>query len=187
MRRFQRCVHHPKYSYLPFYCFIMNATRSQLHGPTDFNGKKALVNWPSVAVYASMETWPSGRRRSPAKGVDGKPSRGFESHRLRHFQTPNPSKGPDWGLYSFCFKGRWLGHSPSGDRALDAEWVSEWPASLFKRPSTVTGRRETSMYFQWFAGFSRDRPRCLILWGKGVVTPRAAVLPQCFGGAPITA
>ena len=27
--------------------------------------------------------WPSGRRRSPAKGVGGKPSRGFESLRLR--------------------------------------------------------------------------------------------------------
>ena len=25
-------------------------------------------------------------RRSPAKGVDGKPSRGFESHRLRHYR-----------------------------------------------------------------------------------------------------
>ena len=62
----------------------MNTTRSQLHGPTDFNGKKALVNWPSVAVYASMETWPSGRRRSPAKGVGEESSRGFESLRLRH-------------------------------------------------------------------------------------------------------
>jgi hypothetical protein len=29
--------------------------------------------------------WPSGRRRSPAKGVGPKGSRGFESHRLRHF------------------------------------------------------------------------------------------------------
>jgi hypothetical protein len=65
----------------------MNATRSQLHGPTDFNGKKALVNWPSVAVYASAETWPSGRRRSPAKGVGEESSRGFESLRLRH-KTP---------------------------------------------------------------------------------------------------
>ena len=62
----------------------MNTTRSQLHGPTDFNGKKALVNWPSVAVYASTETWPSGRRRSPAKGVGEESSRGFESLRLRH-------------------------------------------------------------------------------------------------------
>ena len=31
-----------------------------------------------------METWPSGRRHTPAKGADGKPSRGFESLRLRH-------------------------------------------------------------------------------------------------------
>jgi hypothetical protein len=29
--------------------------------------------------------WPSGRRRSPAKGVGPKGSRGFESHRLRHY------------------------------------------------------------------------------------------------------
>ncbi len=39
-----------------------------------------IVTW----INPQMETWPSGRRRSPAKGVDGKPSRGFESHRLRH-------------------------------------------------------------------------------------------------------
>ena len=31
------------------------------------------------------ETWPSGRRRSPAKGVTGKLVRGFESLRLRHY------------------------------------------------------------------------------------------------------
>ena len=38
----------------------------------------------SCDVFTSAETWPSGRRRSPAKGVGGKPSRGFESLRLRH-------------------------------------------------------------------------------------------------------
>jgi hypothetical protein len=38
---------------------------------------------------------------------------------------PNSSKGPDWGLFSFCFKGRWQGHPPFGDWALDAEWVTE--------------------------------------------------------------
>ena len=37
-----------------------------------------------MIVNPSMEMWPSGRRRSPAKGVGGKPSRGFESLRLRH-------------------------------------------------------------------------------------------------------
>ena len=31
-----------------------------------------------------MERWPSGRRRSPAKGVCGQPYRGFESLSLRH-------------------------------------------------------------------------------------------------------
>ena len=33
----------------------------------------------------SAEMWPSGRRRSPAKGVGPEGSRGFESLRLRHF------------------------------------------------------------------------------------------------------
>jgi len=72
----------------------------------------------------------------------------------------NPSKAPDWGLFSFCFKGRWQGHPPFGDWALDAERVSEWPASLFDRPSTATGRRKTSLHFQWVAasiGSSRSR------------------------------
>ena len=104
--------------------------------------------------------WPSGRRHTPAKGADGEPSRGFESLRLRHIQTPNPSKGPDWGLFSFCFKGRWQVHPPFGDWALDAEWVSEWPASHFERPSTVTGRHETSLKLQWVAalmGSSRSQ------------------------------
>ena len=32
-----------------------------------------------------MEMWPSGRRRSPAKGVGEESSRGFESLRLRHY------------------------------------------------------------------------------------------------------
>ena len=35
-------------------------------------------------IYPSAETWPSGRRRSPAKGVGPEGSRGFESLRLRH-------------------------------------------------------------------------------------------------------
>ena len=35
-------------------------------------------------LYGAAETWPSGRRHTPAKGADGKPSRGFESLRLRH-------------------------------------------------------------------------------------------------------
>lgn len=79
---------------------------------------------------------------------------------LRHIQILNPSRGPDWGLFSFCFKGRWQGHPPFGDWALDAEWVSEWPASLFERPSMATGRRETPSHFQWvdaLMGSSRSR------------------------------
>ena len=41
-----------------------------------------------MVVYASAETWPSGRRRSPAKGVGSEGSRGFESLRLRHISIP---------------------------------------------------------------------------------------------------
>lgn len=36
------------------------------------------------SVNPPAEMWPSGRRRSPAKGVGPEGSRGFESHRLRH-------------------------------------------------------------------------------------------------------
>ena len=43
-----------------------------------------LVTGSQARIYRPAETWPSGRRRSPAKGVGGKPSRGFESLRLRH-------------------------------------------------------------------------------------------------------
>jgi hypothetical protein len=48
-------------------------------------GRKCPVSPRADLLDRSAETWPSGRRRSPAKGVDGEPSRGFESHRLRHF------------------------------------------------------------------------------------------------------
>ncbi len=45
------------------------------------------LEYPLLArIYPSAETWPSGRRRSPAKGVGPEGSRGFESLRLR--QTP---------------------------------------------------------------------------------------------------
>jgi len=97
---------------------------------------------PQIARPPGTERWPSGRRRTPGKCVGGEPSRGFESLSLRHIQFLNPTIGPHRGLFSFCFKGRWPGHPPFGNWALDAEWVSEWPASLFERPSTVTGRHE---------------------------------------------
>ena len=47
----------------------------------------------SGPLHGSAETWPSGRRRSPAKGVGGKPSRGFESLRLRHLTSFSISSG----------------------------------------------------------------------------------------------
>ena len=46
--------------------------------------RDALVPARTNLLHPGVETWPSGRRRSPAKGVGGKPSRGFESLRLRH-------------------------------------------------------------------------------------------------------
>ena len=39
---------------------------------------------PPTSLYGSAETWPSGRRHTPAKGAGPKGSRGFESLRLRH-------------------------------------------------------------------------------------------------------
>lgn len=135
-------------------CFIL-LDRPRAHGLaylTD-DPRFSLVSPAFLLLDPAAETWPSGRRHTPAKGAGGKPPRGFESLRLRHIQLPNPSKGPDWGLFSFCFKGRWLGDPPSGDWALDAEWVSELPVSLFERLLMVTGRRETSSHFQWVAAF----------------------------------
>ncbi len=122
--------------------------------------KIGLATPRSGIIDPPADRWPSGRRRAPGKCVGGRPSRGFESLPVRHIQLPNPSKGPDWGLFSFCFKGRWPGYPPFGDWTLDAECVSEWPSSLFERPSMVTGRRKTSSYFQWVAAFigsSRSR------------------------------
>ena len=50
--------------------------------------KKGLLPKASGTKRDGPERWPSGRRRSPAKGVDGQPSRGFESLPLRHFPFP---------------------------------------------------------------------------------------------------
>ena len=135
-------------------CRPETSVRAILHGFPPCIGPVLPANTPPP------ERWPSGRRRTPGKCVGGKPSPGFESLSLRHIQSLNPSKSPDWGLFSFCFKGRWQGHPPFGDSAVDAEWVSEWPVSLFERPSVVTGRRETSLHFQRVAAFmgsSRSR------------------------------
>ena len=56
--------------------------------------KFALVNLRVGRLYASLETWPSGRRRSPAKGVGPEGSRGFESLRLRHHTFLLDLNGP---------------------------------------------------------------------------------------------
>ena len=57
------------------------------------------------SLNGSAETWPSGRRRSPAKGVGEESSRGFESLRLRHLHLSKPKMGPYEALFSFGFKG----------------------------------------------------------------------------------
>ena len=72
---------------------LANLERSRCHATASIRAH-CLVRTGSTGIRAcrtltapidpTMETWPSGRRRSPAKGVDGEPSRGFESLRLRH-------------------------------------------------------------------------------------------------------
>ena len=62
-----------------------------------------------TSLNGATEMWPSGRRRSPAKGVGPKGSRGFESHRLRHpplsfnanHTHPAPYKAVFVHLYAF--------------------------------------------------------------------------------------
>ncbi len=49
------------------------------------NRKKPCNPSPCRIVKPRAERWPSGRRRSPAKGVYRKRYRGFESLLLRHF------------------------------------------------------------------------------------------------------
>ena len=44
---------------------------------------KCLNSWLLPAIAPLPERWPSGRRRSPAKGVYPEGYRGFESHPLR--------------------------------------------------------------------------------------------------------
>lgn len=48
-----------------------------------------LINRASSGTPAPVERWPSGRRRSPAKGVYRRRYRGFESHPLRHNDSQN--------------------------------------------------------------------------------------------------
>ena len=55
------------------------------------NFNSPLVSRRHSRLLPQVETWPSGRRRSPAKGVGPEGSRGFESHRLRHLPKHNCS------------------------------------------------------------------------------------------------
>ena len=50
--------------------------------------RKQLISVRLFSISATwLERWPSGRRRSPAKGVYRKRYRGFESLPLRHYLT----------------------------------------------------------------------------------------------------
>ena len=51
-------------------------------------------------IYASTETWPSGRRRSPAKGVYRKRYRGFESLPLRQLPLTYDFVSSPFGIMS---------------------------------------------------------------------------------------
>ena len=54
-------------------------------------------------INLSVDRWPSGRRRSPAKGVGGKLPRGFESLPVRHTKRKHISCiGLVWG--NICLK-----------------------------------------------------------------------------------
>ena len=77
-------------------------------------------------IERATEWWPSGRRHTPAKGADGKPSRGFESLPLRHLpprkRSPDPGCGRIFPLFSRVMRERlstgsgagWLGSGLSG-------------------------------------------------------------------------
>ena len=69
------------------------------------------------------ERWPSGRRRSPAKGVYPRGYRGFESHLLRHHKFP-----------TICFDD----HHP--ERVLS--YLTLPPARLARRISRQQNRTE---------------------------------------------
>ena len=56
-------------------------------------------------IDGSAETWPSGRRRSPAKGVGPEGSRGFESLRLRHHTFYLSLNGSLWSTRPVCGAG----------------------------------------------------------------------------------
>ena len=71
------------------------------------NPPQEMQNFPRISpcpsgatsLDGSTETWPSGRRRSPAKGVGPEGSRGFESLRLRHTPLVSFDKCGPRGMY----------------------------------------------------------------------------------------
>ena len=65
----------------------------------------SLVDAGLFLIDPPTETWPSGRRRSPAKGVGPEGSRGFESLRLRHPPFSFNSVGSHSTPYGAVFVG----------------------------------------------------------------------------------
>jgi hypothetical protein len=70
--------------------------------------KNALNSEGFIRKRVFLERWPSGRRRSPAKGVGPEGSRGFESLPLRHFPLKFSLNSHIWQLCwasfsDFCF------------------------------------------------------------------------------------
>ena len=60
--------------------------RTRRNGP-----RQACHGYAKRLCSAFTDRWPSGRRRTPGKCVGGEPSRGFESHPVRHNPPDNSS------------------------------------------------------------------------------------------------
>lgn len=76
--------------------FLGGGTQVKKFEAEDFRLVVPTFSW----LYASAEMWPSGRRRSPAKGVGPEGSRGFESHRLRHLTFHTDLFRSPWAAFS---------------------------------------------------------------------------------------
>jgi hypothetical protein len=66
----------------------------QLSSNAELGQEFRLISQPCWGNRHPTERWPSGRRRSPAKGVYPEGYRGFESLPLRHFNLRLPPTNP---------------------------------------------------------------------------------------------
>ena len=92
-------------------------------------GRLTLVQYAAPRVGQSAETWPSGRRHTPAKGAYRKRYRGFESLRLRHLPSRRRSPDPAVAGFSRCFRGL-CGGLLTGQGAKRPESLSQGRHSL---------------------------------------------------------